>query len=153
MLNSALDIEHRSAAAYAAGAALLNGGLRAAAEQFAEHERAHAEALTEAISDLGGTANPPKAAAAYGFPQLATGEDALSFALTVENDAIAAYIDALPKLSSPDLRGTAASIVATEAEQPRSCSARWASHRSPMRSWSGGERERRPPGASRGLAT
>jgi len=31
-------------------------------------------------------------------------------------EAIAAYLDALPKLSSPDLRATAAAIVTTEAE-------------------------------------
>ena len=34
----------------------------------------------------------------------------------IENRAIAAYLDALPKLSSPDLRATVASIVTTEAE-------------------------------------
>ena len=34
----------------------------------------------------------------------------------IENTAIAAYLDALPKLSSPDLRATAASIVTNEAQ-------------------------------------
>lgn len=40
----------------------------------------------------------------------------LRFALDLENTAIAAYIDALPKLSQGDLRATAAGIIANEAE-------------------------------------
>ena len=40
----------------------------------------------------------------------------LRFAIELENTAIAAYIDALPKLSQGDLRATAAAIVTNEAE-------------------------------------
>ena len=40
----------------------------------------------------------------------------LRFAVDLENTAIAAYIDALPKLSDGDLRATAASIITNEAE-------------------------------------
>ena len=40
----------------------------------------------------------------------------LRFAVDLENTAIAAYIDALPKLGKGDLRATAAAIIANEAE-------------------------------------
>jgi rubrerythrin len=40
----------------------------------------------------------------------------LKFAVDLENTAIAAYIDALPKLGKGDLRATAAAIVSNEAE-------------------------------------
>ena len=40
----------------------------------------------------------------------------LRFALDLEQTAIAAYIDALPKLSNGDVRATAAAIITNEAE-------------------------------------
>ena len=40
----------------------------------------------------------------------------LRFAVDLENTVIEAYLDAIPKLSSPDLRQTGAAIVSNEAE-------------------------------------
>jgi hypothetical protein len=40
----------------------------------------------------------------------------MRFAVDLENTVVAAYIDALPKLSKADLRSTAAAIVTCEAE-------------------------------------
>ena len=45
-----------------------------------------------------------------------TQRDVLLLANMIEHEAIAAYLDALPKLSSTDLRAMAASIVTNEAE-------------------------------------
>ena len=114
ILNAALDLELMAVAAYRAGARLLEGDARDVGRTFLEHEREHAEALSRAILDLGG--RPHRARPRYDIPELRSQEDVLRFAVDVENVAIAAYIDALPKLSRGELRGTAAAIVTNEAE-------------------------------------
>ena len=81
---------------------------------FLEQEQEHADGLASAIKDAGGT--PNRALASYDFPELRSQTDVLRFAVDLENTAIAAYIDALPKLGEGDLRATAAAIVANEAE-------------------------------------
>ena len=118
VLNAALDLEHTAVAAYSAGARLLRGDALRAGRQFLEHEREHARALARAIRDLGGTPNERKPAEEYarGFPTLRDQTDVLEFAVDLENVAVRAYVDSLPKLSDPKLRQAAAAIVATEAE-------------------------------------
>ncbi len=114
ILNSALDLELLAVAAYTAGAALLKGETLKVGKLFLEHEQEHAAGLASAIKDLGGRAN--KAKSAYDFPKLSSETDVLRFAVDLEQTAVAAYIDALPKLSSGELRGTAAAILTNEAE-------------------------------------
>jgi len=114
ILNSALDLENTAVAAYAAGAPRLTGAVRALGAQFLGQEREHAAALGQAIKQLGGTPTKPKAA--YDFPEFKGQEDVLNFALDLEGTAVAAYIDALPKVSDPELRGTASAILTNEAE-------------------------------------
>lgn len=118
ILNSALDLEHTAVAAYTAGAALLEGELLELGRRLLEHEREHAGALAQAIRDLGGAPNEPKGREEYAqlFGDLRDEEDVLRFAVDLENTAVAAYIDALPKLSSGELRQTAAAIASSEAE-------------------------------------
>jgi rubrerythrin len=114
VLNSALDLENMTIAAYEAALPRLRGSSRALARRLGEQEGAHADALAEAIRQLGGTPSKPKPA--YSFPRLRSQSAALRFATGIENTAIAAYLDSLPRLSSPDLRGTAAAILTDEAE-------------------------------------
>ncbi len=114
ILNSALDLELMAVAAYKAGAAQLQGSVLKVGKLFLEQEQEHADGLASAIKDAGGTAN--RAKASYDFPELRSQRDALRFAVEVENTAVAAYIDALPKLTKTDLRGTASAIVTNEAE-------------------------------------
>jgi rubrerythrin len=114
ILNSALDLENTAIAAYTAGAPLLKGELLKLGREFLGQEKEHADALSSAVTRLGGHPSRPKAA--YDFPRVRTQRDVLLLANMIEHEAIAAYLDALPKLSSPDLRATAASIVANEAE-------------------------------------
>lgn len=118
VLNSALDLENAAIAAYTAGAPLLKGDVLQAGKEFLGHEQEHAAGLTQAIKDLGGTPNPAKPAEEYaaGFGDLKDQKDVLEFALDLESTAVAAYIDALPKLSSGELRQTAAAIISNEAE-------------------------------------
>ena len=114
ILNSAIDLENTAIAAYTAGAPLLKGEVLKLGREFLGQEKEHADALSSAVTQLGGHPSRPKAA--YDFPRVRTQRDVLLLANMIEHEAIAAYLDALPKLSSPDLRGTAASIVTTEAE-------------------------------------
>jgi rubrerythrin len=114
ILNSALDLELMAVAAYKAGAARLKGDVLKVGKLFLEQEQEHADGLMAAIKDAGGT--PNRAKASYDFPRLTSQRDVLRFAVDIENTAIAAYIDALPKLGKGDLRATASAIVANEAE-------------------------------------
>jgi len=114
VLNSALDLEHQAVASYTAALKVLRGENLRAARTFRDHERAHVQALSQAIKGLGG--KPNQAQRSYRFPRLATEDDALRFAMTLENTAIAAYIDAIPRLNTADLRAEGAAIVAAEAE-------------------------------------
>src|SRR4051812_8748614 len=106
ILNAQLDLELRAVEGYKLGAGRLRGERLAIVKAFLEQEQAHADALAAAIRDLGG--QPNRAKSDYDFPALRSESDALRFAVDLENTAIAAYIDALPKLSDADLRATAA---------------------------------------------
>jgi len=114
ILNGALDLELLAVAAYKAGAARLQGRMLEVVKRFLEQEQAHADGLAAAIEDAGG--QPNRAKSSYDFPAMRTQTDVLRFAVDLENTAIAAYIDALPKLTQGDLRATAASIITNEAE-------------------------------------
>ncbi|MEY2515877.1 MAG: hypothetical protein QOJ89_3235 [bacterium] len=114
ILNSALDLELMAVAAYKAGAARLKGDVLQVGKLFLEQEQEHADGLVAAIEDAGG--RPNKAKRSYDFPELRSQTDVLRFAIELENTAIAAYIDALPKLGKGDLRATAAAIISNEAE-------------------------------------
>lgn len=114
VLNSSLDLENMAVAAYGALAPALRGGARATARRVLEQEREHADGLARAIRQLGGAPNQPRTS--YELPTLRSQSQALRFAAELENTTIAAYIDSLPRLSSPDLRGTAAAILTDEAE-------------------------------------
>ena len=116
LLNSAIDLENTSIAVYAAGAKLLTGDAAGVARLFLTHEMAHADRLGQAVQQLGGTPNQPQPsyAGAIGHPK--TQAEMLTLAERIETTAIAAYLDALPKLSTPKLRQTVAAIVTNEAE-------------------------------------
>jgi bacterioferritin (cytochrome b1) len=114
ILNSALDLEHTAIAAYTAGAPLLRGIALASAKRFLSQEQEHADGLSQAIKQLGGTPNAARSSYDFGRPKTQT--DVLRLADMIENTAVAAYIDAIPKLQDPNLRATAAAIVTNEAE-------------------------------------
>ena len=114
ILEGLLDQENSSIAAYTLVAAKLHGG----APPFLGHERRHAAALATAIRALGSSPPPPRPRSEYesGFPPLRNRRDALSFALDVENTAIAAYSDAIGKVATDGVRATLGAILVTESE-------------------------------------
>lgn len=115
LLNSVLDLELRSIAAYKAGAAHLRGPRLQFVQGFLEQEQEHADTLAKAIKDLEGV--PNEARARYEFAGLGSSErEVLRFASGFENEIIAAYIDLLPKLSPGAIRSTISGILTCEAE-------------------------------------
>lgn len=118
VLNALLDLEHLAVAAYGEGARLLGGAARSTGALLRDQEREHADGLAQVIRDLGGRPGRPKPARRYApmFRGLRTESDVLRFAVDLENTAVAAYLDAVPKLTTPELRGTAAAILTSEAE-------------------------------------
>jgi bacterioferritin (cytochrome b1) len=114
LLNTVLDLELMSIEAYKAGAAQLAGRELQIAKGFLEQEQAHVDTLGQAIKALDGVPNVAKSR--YDFPALRSQRQVLRFAVSFENDIIAAYIDVLPKLSQGEIRSTISAILTCEAE-------------------------------------
>jgi len=114
ILNDALSLELTAVEAYTQALPLLQGAVAAVGASFRDQEREHVAAIQRAITDLGG--RPTKVVQEFDLSDVRTQDEALQFANNLENVAIAAYVDSIPKLSSGDLRATAAQIVANEAE-------------------------------------
>jgi hypothetical protein len=111
--NFALTLEYVESAFYKAALsdAGLRGDLKKLATVFGEHEDAHAQALSQAVGQSGGTAaKAPKTSFSVrneaSFRRLAT---------TLEETGVSAYNGAAPRLRSPDLLVAFGSIVQVEA--------------------------------------
>ena len=121
VLEAAVGLEQQAVFAYTTAAESGRLGKSArVARLFAEQEREHAEGLTRALRDRGGSP-PAKPDGVKDVPGLAeaTAGDALditNFAVELETMAVAAYYDAHGRLSAPELLSTAASIMANEAQ-------------------------------------
>ena len=114
ILNHALSLELTAVAAYRRASEPLAGEELATFEAFLAQEQEHADALTKAIKQRGGTAVADPVRLRY--PKLGERRGALAFASDVENVMIAAYLEAVPMLSASDLRAIAGEIGAVEAE-------------------------------------
>jgi rubrerythrin len=114
VLNEVLNLEFMAMATYRSGLPHLRGPVAAIARELLEQEQEHAERLRQAVEQLGGRPNRPKRS--YELPTFTGQGSVLRFTEQLERIAIEAYIDALTKLSEPELRGTAAAIATNEAE-------------------------------------
>jgi ferritin-like protein len=124
ILQSAIDIERIAVIAYGAAidSGLLSAGVEKVARQFRGHEQEHADALTTALTDLGGT--PPPAPSGVkdvdkvvkGLGAVKSQADILNFAIELETAAVAAYYDAHRRLIDAKLLQTGASIMANEGQ-------------------------------------
>lgn len=121
VLNDLLAGEHLQAAVYARASRFLDGGALELAELFAEQEGEHAELLGELVIERGGTPVEARSerrnARRLRLGRVDDREEYLQLAVDMENATVGAYQQALIELSSPELRRTAYSIVAVEAEQ------------------------------------
>jgi rubrerythrin len=118
LLGTALELERTLIALHEIGVELLTGrGARVAAVVL-EHEHAHADALAEAMRELGVTPSPPRGASAYrrGLPRSGGAGAWRQFAIQFEEKAVAGYAASIPKLANPRLKATFAAIMTSEAE-------------------------------------
>lgn len=124
LLSKAITIELVSVLAFDSilGRSLLSGRDEALVRVLLGHEQRHADTLTTALTDLGGT--PPARATGVkdvdavvkGLVDLRSKADVLGFAIALETAAVAAYYDAQAKFIEPRLLQTTASIMASEGQ-------------------------------------
>lgn len=116
ILNYALTLEHLEAEAYRAANAsgLLTGAAVGYFADFGAHEAAHVVALTQTITDLGGT--PVAMAASYALPTFTSSQEIVEFFQSVEELGAAAYLGQAPRLVNPDLITAAVAIHNVEAQ-------------------------------------
>jgi hypothetical protein len=119
ILERAINLER---IAVIADSGLLSAGVEKIARRFRGHEQAHADALTTALTDLGGTP-PPKPSGVEdvdkvvkGLGEVKSQADIANFAIELETAAVAAYYDAHRKLIDAKLLQTGASIMANEGQ-------------------------------------
>jgi hypothetical protein len=116
ILNYALTLEHLEAEAYRVvnASGLLTGPAVGYFADFGAHEAAHVVALTQTITDLGGT--PVAKAASYAFPTFTSSQEIVEFFQSVEELGAAAYLGQAPRLVNPDLITAAVAIHNVEAQ-------------------------------------
>ena len=124
ILGQAINLEQIAVIAYDAALAnaLLSPAVRRTVRRFRDHEQQHADALTTALTDLGGTPPAPPAGVAdvdevvKGVRDVRTQAELANFAIELETATVAAYHDAQAKLVEARLLQTAASIMANEGQ-------------------------------------
>jgi rubrerythrin len=123
ILISAIKLERIAVLAYgvAIDSKLLTPAFEKVAVRFRDHEQAHADVLTTALTDLGGTPPPDPVVkdidgVVEGIGDLKSQADVANFAIELEMAAVAAYYDAHSKLVDAKLLQTGASIMASEAQ-------------------------------------
>lgn len=123
LLIGAIKLEQVAVLVYGrfGGGGLLSPGLRAVVRRFQGHEQLHANTLTKALTDLGGTP-PPKSTVAdidtvvKGIADVRSQRDVANFAIELELAAVAAYDDAQSKFIDAKLLQSGAAIMANEAQ-------------------------------------
>lgn len=119
IVEQAVELEQAAAIAYdaIAGRDLLDGEVKKAATLFAEQQREHVAALVAALEDLGGSRPGPHAPEEIeGLAELGSQEEALRFAIELEDELVATYRDAAATLESAAVLMTAAQIVGNAAQ-------------------------------------
>jgi hypothetical protein len=114
ILNRLLDLEHMTIAAYTAGLPLLGGTAHMAGQRFLIQEFAHAGELGGLVRQAGGKAVKPRASYALGHPDSAA--DVLWLLHKLEETQVGAYVEAIPRLSTPATRAAVAAILGNDAQ-------------------------------------
>jgi ferritin-like protein len=114
MLNVSLGGELTALQAYRRGGPLLGGSMRAVGRRFRAQEQEYADALTKAIRGLGGEveAEPEQ----LDFARIHDQTTFLVLAYELESAALAAYLDAAPRLFTAAPRTLDVSLAAGHAQ-------------------------------------
>lgn len=112
ILNYALTLEYLETEFYNRAPEGLPGDAMMLAQQFGAHEQAHVDALTQTITDLGGT---PAELPMFDFPDIDTPDGFLALAQVLEDTGVSAYNGAAPQIESMEVLAAAGSIVQVEA--------------------------------------
>ncbi len=116
ILNFALTLEYLEAAFYEQAnkeVSGLSGQAKSLSETLEKDEKAHVDALTKTIKDLGGT--PVKAPGVDFGNTFANQKSYLKLAQTLEDTGVSAYNGAGPSIQSKEVLAAAGSIVQIEA--------------------------------------
>ncbi|MDQ3722825.1 MAG: ferritin-like domain-containing protein [Actinomycetota bacterium] len=124
VLENAINLERTTVIAYDSvlEGRRLSPAVLSVVKRFRDQEQEHADALTTALTDLGGTPPaPPKGIAdvedvVKGVRDVRSQTDVLSFLIELETAGVAAYFDAHSKLGEAKLLQTGASIMANEGQ-------------------------------------
>jgi rubrerythrin len=114
LLNHALAIEQRSIAAYTAAAPWLDAYGQKMAAQFLAQELLHAGELRSLVRQVGGQPHEPLGH--YDFGRAREPKQLLALLHDLERQQIAAYLNAIPRISDPSLRQSLASVLANDAQ-------------------------------------
>jgi hypothetical protein len=113
-LAPALDAEHRGLAAYTAAIPLLPAPAASIAKRILGHELNQTAALAEMIRRAG--VHPAGLAPSYDLGRPRNAREVLQLLHGIERAQVAAYVQAIPKLTPGPARATVAAILAADAE-------------------------------------
>jgi len=118
IIEGAVGLEQTMVVVYrSAGRRKLLGALNPVAEQLARQEQAHVDYFSKALTGLGGKVPaPPLPDDIAGFTQIQAPDEMLRFALNLENQAVAAYLDAAKTLRTTTLLQTLTEIMASHGQ-------------------------------------
>jgi bacterioferritin (cytochrome b1) len=114
ILNAALAWELTIAAAYERGLPLLRGSNAGVGRALRAQAQEHADAITRSIRGLGGESEPEPDELDYS--EVKGQADLLALAYELENAALAAYLEAAPRLETAAPRTLAAALAASHAQ-------------------------------------
>jgi hypothetical protein len=114
LLNSLLDLEHIAVAAYTAGIPLLSPAGGMAGQRFLTQELSHVGEVSGLVRLAGGVADKGRPSYDLGHPR--NGEDVLRLLHQIERAQIQAYLQAIPKVSTPSTRAALAAVLANDAQ-------------------------------------
>lgn len=114
LLNRLLDLERQTVAAYVAGIPFLLHPQVKIAQQFLQEELQHTGELLALIKAAGGQS--PLRRASYDLGHPSTADQVLALLHGLERAQIAAYLEAIPRLSPGAVRAAAASILTNDAQ-------------------------------------
>lgn len=115
ILSRLLDLEHRSIAAYTAGAPLLDSySEQRAAAQFLQQEFDHSAEIAGLIRKGGVKPQKPRESYDLGHPR--TRSDVLSLLHRIERAQIATYLYAVPRVTGNSVRQALGAILGNEAQ-------------------------------------